>query len=225
MFGKKKKIQPVMCAALGEVEANGLGQTTLITGTVSGHLYVWLQEKVVKAVTAHDAPIYTIAKVGDKYATGGKEGLVKIWSQDLTLLGTHNIQLFSPEPYVFAVHSVRANLAASKIVVGMKGGELYELALKTHSSILLIESHSKKEMYGLVCNPQNGDEYVTTGDDGVVRVWGMTKKSCLRRLSLESASRAVAWSPDGKILIIGIGGDPSSATKDGAKSHTKQAIF
>lgn len=78
-------------------------------------------------------------------------------------------------------------------------------------------------------NPINVDEYVTVGDDGVVRVWSLTQRRCLRRSTIEVAGRSVSWSPDGNHIAIGIGGDPTMNTKDGAimilSSQSLDVIF
>lgn len=78
-------------------------------------------------------------------------------------------------------------------------------------------------------NPTNHDEYVTVGDDGVVRVWSLSQRRCLRRSTVEVAGRCAGWSPDGTHIAIGIGGDPTMNTKDGAimilASNSLDVIF
>jgi WD40 repeat protein len=82
--------------------------------------------------------------------------------------------------------------------------------------MLLIEGHSQKQLHGVTCNPQFPDEFATVGDDGVLRIWSLSRRLCLRRLALECAARSVAWSPNGTVLVVGVGGDPTLTTKDGA---------
>jgi len=102
------------------------------------------------------------------------------------------------------------------VAVGMKGGEIYEFSLPTHSRVLLIEGHSYRECHGLATNPVVGDEYATIGDDGILRIWSYKLRMCLRRVAVEAASRAICYSPDGQNIIVGLGGDPTQSTKDGA---------
>lgn len=225
VFGKRRKLQPVLCGCLGQTGSQGLGQQSVITGTVTGHLYVWESQRITKKVTAHDAPIYSVTKVGTRYATGGKEGLIKIWSPDLVLMVTLNMQTFSPQPFDLPCHALQSNILTTKLAIGMKTGELYELSIYTQTSLLLMEGHSRKELHGLEVNPQNGDEYATSGDDGLLRVWSLSRKICVRRIALESASRAMAWSPDGQKLIVGVGGDPTMATKDGTCVSVLMSYF
>lgn len=98
----------------------------------------------------------------------------------------------------------------------MRSGEIYEVTLGTNSAMLLLESHSHRELHGLCLNPVNSDEYATVGDDGVVRVWSISLRRCTKRTSLDVAGRALSWSPDGNHIAVGIGGDPTMNTKDGA---------
>lgn len=98
----------------------------------------------------------------------------------------------------------------------MRGGELFEVTLSTQSHQLMLEGHSRKEVHGLDLNPADFDEFVTVGDDGILKVWSVSQNVCKRKLTLECACRAVAWSPNGNHLVVGVGGDPSMAVKDGA---------
>jgi WD40 repeat protein len=224
IFGKKKKLQPVLCGVLGDADSNSLAKTSIVTGTVTGHMYVWVNQRVVKSITAHDAPIYSICKIGPRYATGCKEGLVKIWSDELEPLLKLGMRHFNPPPETMTCHALWANAQGSRLAVGMRGGEVYEFCLATQSCHILVEGHTRLELHGLDVNPSNSDEYVTSGDDGVVRVWSISRRVCLRQNNLESASRAVAWSPDGERIIVGVGGDPSSATKEG-ENHIWSIIY
>ena len=97
-------------------------ENVLLTGTVSGHVYFWLNQRVKTTLTAHDAPIYTICALnhysGGRFATGGKDGLVKIWSESLQLLHTYNLQTFSPSPFGLSCHSLITNQVSSKLAIG-----------------------------------------------------------------------------------------------------------
>jgi WD40 repeat protein len=142
-FGRKRKIQSILCAveitlsgrSLVSASANRLSmrdndptrspdslERVLLTGTVTGHVYFWLSQRIKTTLTAHDAPIYAICALdhyaGGRFATGAKDGLVKIWSESLQLLSTFNLQTFSPSPYHLSCHSLVANLSSSKIAIG-----------------------------------------------------------------------------------------------------------
>jgi WD40 repeat protein len=98
----------------------------------------------------------------------------------------------------------------------MKSGEIYDITLSTHSHQLLLDGHSRREMHGLDLNPVEKDEFCTVGDDGVLRIWSISRNICVRKLALECACRAVAWNTTGTQLVVGVGGDSSQAVKDGS---------
>jgi WD40 repeat protein len=218
-FGKKKRIQPVLCAVIGslmEDPINGGLQATVVTGSVAGDINVWFNQKIINSVAAHQAALYALAKVHTGYASAGREGIIKIWTVDFQCTYTYNVATFTPAPFFSdAIHALSADLTSNRLVVGTRGGCIYEVSIPTHTAIMLVESHSCKELHGLHVNPADADEYVTVGDDGVLRVWSLSMRLCKRRAMLEAASRAVSWAPDGMNLIVGLGGDPKANKKDG----------
>ena len=90
-----------------------------------------------------------------------------------------------------------------------------EIALPTHSSILLFESHSNLQLHGLAADPRDEKVFVTAGDDGVLKFWDISQRRCIRRFTIDYAARALAWSPCGTYIIIGLGGNPRISSKDG----------
>jgi hypothetical protein len=137
VFGKRTKVQPILCGATGPASQGGTGEQPLYTGTVSGHVYVWMKQRVNTVVTAHEAAVYAIERVTDRYGfvTGGRDGLIKLWSEDFKLMHTYNVKGFTPEPFYLAVHTVRVNHIGSKLVVAMRSGEIYEVPLYNHSHL------------------------------------------------------------------------------------------
>lgn len=217
VFGRQQKIQTILCGTVGgELLLDGDTERTIVTGTVTGHLYTWFKNRIHSRVTAHDAPIFAVTNIARGYASGAKDGLVKLWGEGMEPQYTYNVQSFSPQPYHLSIHSLKANSSHSKLVVGMRGGEIYEVSLSTQTHQLLLEGHSRKELHGIELNPANEDEFATVGDDGVLKVWSISRNFCIRKLALECACRAISWSPNGNELVVGVGGDPSMAVKDGA---------
>jgi WD40 repeat protein len=213
LFGKHKKIQPVLCGVYA------YSQDVVVTGMVNGHLYFWKERKVCKHLPAHTGSVYAINQAELGIITGGKDGLVKIWDRDFACTRQFNMMDCDPIPYHVPVHSVCCNRTFTKICVGMRGGEIFEIAITSGKRVLVTEGHSKKQLHGLAANPANPDQYATIGDDGVLRVWSLAHKMVLRRLKLDGSSRALAWSHDGRTLAIGFGGsggDVTVTSKDGA---------
>ena len=118
MFGRRRKLQPVMCVVEGEKLPECGMERKLYSGTVTGHIYIWYKMKIETTVTAHDAPIFVISRLRAGFATGAKDGLVKLWSADFTPLHQYNTESFSPLPYNTSIHALRVNPLSSKLLVG-----------------------------------------------------------------------------------------------------------
>ena len=80
---------------------------------------------------------------------------------------------------------------------------------------IITRGHNKDELWGLAVHPkaEAANMFATVGDDGTVRVWSTEKgnESMIGYKDLiiggeRVMARAVAWSPDGTKLVVGIGG-------------------
>jgi microtubule-associated protein-like 6 len=212
-FGKKAKIQPVLCAAT----ING---GPVITGTVSGHLYVFNGRKVEKVVLAHTSSVNSLSATTNGVVSGGKDGYVKLWDNSLNKIQEYNMSEATPKPYRSMVRSVVWDVPTNKILVGTKGSEIYEISKDSKRFILLNEGHSANELWGLSMHPTDSDLFVTSGDDKTVRVWSISKRKLVKKAVLDTMARAVDWSPDGTTIAVGLGGQVAGGAqkKDGAVS-------
>lgn len=260
VYGKRHKIQPMLCAIDGVVTGSlinasppptiseesaaalpspgsmkasaAFSSTTnpaaatstvasmnvMLCGTVTGYIYIFSETRVINKVAAHEAPINALSVVGKRFLSAGKEGKVKLWSSDMKQLFVFNTAAYLPRPFTISCHAVSGSRLGTSFIVGMRSGEVFEVCLQSHSYSLLTEGHSRGELHALDCNPANPDEYATAGDDGVVMVWSVGRRYCLRKVRVEAASRALAYSPDGTQIAIGFGageGHPL-ASKDGS---------
>lgn len=213
LFGSRKKIQPLLCGV------SLYAQDMVATGMVSGHVYLWKERKVMRSIVAHVGSVYAINTAQLGLITGGKDGLAKIWDRGFNCTRQFSMNEVDPLPFYPPIHSVCCNRDFTKLVVGMRGGEIFEVTIKSGKKTLITECHSKKQCYGLAANPAEKDEYATVGDDGVLRVWSLSQKKVIRRLKVDGSSRAIAWSEDGELLALGFGGasgDVNITSKDGA---------
>ena len=222
-FGHRKKIQALMCGCVMKgVEERAVGGV-VVTGTASGHLYSWVKKeggeyRVGQTIVGHTGACYSVASAGMGVVSGGKDGLVVVWGGDLNKLRTYNtmdIEQLDKKPYNCVVHSLHCDDAFSKILVGCKGGEVYEIAKDSGRIILQNEGHSCKELWGVAMHPKDEDLFATAGDDSVVRIWSISGRRVVKKANLDCASRALAWSPDGNKLCVGLGGDSTAMLKDG----------
>jgi len=221
-FGKKGKIQPLVSGAVI--------RSHFVTGTVSGHLYVWDQitRTVSRSIKAHsksiDAMFEAETEAGHFLLTGSKDGVIKVWNHNLICQKAFDINDASPTPRVASIRSVSMNRFGNTVLIGTKGSEVYEVSniLATASvtkTLLVSQGHyGKDQLWGLDPHPLDADIFATTGDDATLRIWSISKRRIERELSLETVSRCVCWSPDGKTIGVGLGGltRRGRSKKDGA---------
>eukprot|EP00601_Ochromonadales_sp_CCMP2298_P029989 CAMPEP_0173325618 /NCGR_PEP_ID=MMETSP1144-20121109/612_1 /TAXON_ID=483371 /ORGANISM="non described non described, Strain CCMP2298" /LENGTH=742 /DNA_ID=CAMNT_0014269841 /DNA_START=162 /DNA_END=2391 /DNA_ORIENTATION=- len=197
---------------------SGAARRVLLCGSASGHVYVFHGECVAEAVQVANSPIYCLCVAGKGFLAACKDGQVVLLGSDLAPLHAFNAARYSPKPHLPSVHSVASNRQGTRFLVGMQGGEIFEVSAQTRAYSVLAQGHSRGELQALAVNPADPDEYATAGDDGVVMVWSLRRRYCLRKTSVGVPSRAIAWSPDGQRIIVGFGGGGASQAegKDGA---------
>ncbi|RHY27115.1 hypothetical protein DYB32_007513 [Aphanomyces invadans] len=194
IFGKKGKLQPLLCAAwvpLGTV-------MTLVVGTSDGALYLFQRPELRSTIeNAHTASVQTMYVLDKTLVTGGKDGQIKLWVAEKS--------------------SKRSHMHGNPFRQFLNAFEMCSVKEKSMSMALMC-GHSVDELWGLATHPTK-QEAVTVGDDKWLRVWDLTTTRVLRSVKLECMARAVTYSPDGKLIAVGLGGQVPG--KDKANKHPK----
>ena len=195
----------------------GLPNGRTVSGSVSGHLYVWDGLNCKKVIKAHDKNVNVLVSCKHGLLSGGKDGKVRLWSSpalepgavfDIAGLGS-----FNPR-----VRSLAWSVDSLKIVVGTQGSEVYEISSADGSNLHpgpLVQGHCTNGLWGLAVHPSR-PEFATVGDDQTVRVWDTHTKKLIKMAKLDTVARAVAYSPDGVYLAVGLGSEGRRAKKNGA---------
>ena len=140
--------------------------------------------------------------------SGGKDGMVKLWSAELEASGAFDQAAKGP------IRSVCVSPDASRVLVGTHGA-LFEISIvdgsELHGGKPLAQGHARGELWGLAVNPKK-KEFATVGDDATLRVWSIATCKQLASKELE-AGAPVAYSPGGDLIAVGLG----AAGKGGAK--------
>jgi WD40 repeat protein len=118
VFGRRRKLQPLLCGVVAAETSGGSGSKAILTGTVTGQIYQWLGRKVNSVISAHDAPVTALSRCRHGYASGSKDGLIKLWTKDLKLIYTFNSQAFEPVPYIPCCNSISVNGVNSRLLLG-----------------------------------------------------------------------------------------------------------
>ncbi|RLN56147.1 hypothetical protein BBJ29_007949 [Phytophthora kernoviae] len=198
-----------------------------IAGTVSGDLYRFKGVELIRIVPAHSrgvAALYSSTAASGGIASGGQDGLVKLWSADLECLAEFGEFNASAR---HAIRSVYWDETRDTLLVGTRGSTIHLLssldgtlqALKTpdDTPVTSLEGHARGELHGLsVCYTKARG--CTTGDDGVLRIWDLAHHLLVVSTKLETSSRACAYSPDGDFIAVGLGsgGTGRRHKKDGS---------
>jgi microtubule-associated protein-like 6 len=221
LFGDMGKVQPQLCCASASQAVQG--RAAVVSGTVGGHIYVWDGRKLCKAIKAHQRCCNALYSCAAGLVSGGKDGLIKLWDNSLAFVHMYDLMEAAIPPYNPAVRSVTAwldpeGVQITKLLIGTQGSEIYEVAKDTGSMLQLTEAHCADELWGLAIHPTDEDLYATCGDDSTVRVWSISHRRMMRKAALDCMARAVAWSPDGARLAVGLGGSVGRGRqkKDGA---------
>jgi WD40 repeat protein len=220
------RIQTVLSlAAFAGPNIRGDGTGALVAaGTMSGHVYIWRGRCCVRAVLAHDGPILDLCGKSGGLVTASRDGRVRVW--DAALAAATTVDVSTLGPYDSAVSSVDWDVGRGRLLVGTRGCEVFELSavdgrnLHDDSGVPgpVVQGHCRHEVWGLAAHPSR-EEYCTVGDDGTLRVWDATTHRLVRLARLGCPGRAVAYSPDGEFLAVGLGAPAKTSIRRKARGR------
>jgi len=198
-------------------------ERTFVSGSTLGQLHVWRGRRLDRVIRAHELGVTAIWASDVGVVTAAKDGVIKLWSPRLEHLRSFSLGDADIPPILGCIRSIDAMLSLNKdsvisILAATASGEIYEVAAKSGTSCIMHESHYCNELWGLAMHPVNPDLIATVGDDQTIRIWSVSKKRMLRKAVFDCTARSVSWSPDGRNLVVGLGGswDGKRQRKDGA---------
>ncbi|KAJ8604819.1 hypothetical protein CTAYLR_001017 [Chrysophaeum taylorii] len=219
LFGKTAPRQAVFAAAYVE----GIG----VVGTANGGVYRLdddAQRTLASGAKHHKGPVATLWSCaprstddeadlisGVALISGGVDGKIKLYSAELDV--KVEIDLARPDKYCLVKASVSSacfNADRRKLLVGTGGAEILEISTADETDINggpLVTGHCAGKLGALAAHPVL-PEIATAGDDMTLRTWsiGGARKQ-LRMLKLDDVSRAIAYSPNGHLIAVGLGSD------------------
>jgi WD40 repeat protein len=243
---KNREKHSVLCGLELEIEAPNTKQTlhTVLCGTTDGYLIQLHPDgSIASRISAHTTALYAMmplhhlgnASSSNSSAraalhfgvlvTIGQDYSLRFWSKQLKLLTSINLMRSLLTIYEkVAPVSVMFSPERQSVAIQTDQNEILEYSIGNKSYWMASEGHCAGELHGLCVSPSIlSEEFATFGDDGIVRVWNRRLQSCVRKRRLNYGGRAMAWSNDGKFLVLGIGIPGTDTSKDG--KHTKYPFF
>lgn len=216
-YSEKQKVGTLLCGCtIGNM---------FVSGSTSGHMYVWVGRKLDRVVRAHELGISAIWSGAGGLVTCSKDGMIKLWSSILEHVRSFSLSECDVPPLSPKITSADAATmiiggrdTVTNLLVSTTGGEIFEISAKSGAITLMQEGHYSGELWGLCVHPKDPDFFATCGDDNTVRLWCLSKKRLLRKAILDCTARCIAWSEDGRNILVGMGGssDGKRLRKDGA---------
>lgn len=190
------------------------------SGCIDGSIYVWLKNQVQaiippiganSPVQGHSGPIFAMTTVISSKETfilsGGKDGVVKVWSRDMTKV-LSKTQL----PENTTIRSVYRNddVNPFSVIVGSKSN-IYEIKLpppnttRSTSIVNVMSGHSAGELHGLATHPTR-PLFASGSDDCSIKIWNLENRELLKHIRTKRGvgCRSLAFSPDGTTLVAGL---------------------
>ncbi|KAM9364927.1 echinoderm microtubule-associated protein-like 6 [Pholidichthys leucotaenia] len=196
IFGKTGDLQTILCVAAGKEEVT-------YSGTLNGDVYVWNGLSLIRTVqSAHGAGIFSMYSCEEGFATGGRDGCIRLWDMDFKPITKIDLREAEQGYKGLSIRSVCWR--ADRILAGTQDSEIFEVMVRDRDKPLLImQGHSEGELWALDVHPKK-PLAVTGSDDRSVRLWSLVDHALIARCNMEEAVRSVAFSVDGSQLALGM---------------------
>ena len=228
---------------LGTLLCGAVSGENFLSGSSRGVIHVWLGRKLVRSVLAHDAAVTCLwSGCGVGVLSASRDGAVKLWTSSVRHVRSYAISDADVPPIDSAIRSLDVMvfkeegegyakgtrggkgkdkgpvMSVGRVLMVTESGEMYEMAGKSGSITIVHEAHSTGQLHGLSAHPSDSDLFASCGDDRTVRVWSVSLRRLLRKAVLDCTARCLAWSGDGRNILVGMGGsaDGKRQKKDGA---------
>ncbi|MEQ2185713.1 Echinoderm microtubule-associated protein-like 6, partial [Goodea atripinnis] len=161
IFGKTGDLQTILCVASAKDDIT-------YSGALNGDIYVWKGLNLTRTVqSAHGAGIFSMYSCEEGFATGGRDGCIRLWDVDFKPVTKIDLREAEQGYKGLSIRSVCWR--ADRILAGTQDSEIFEVMVRERDKPLLImQGHSEGELWALDVHPKK-PLAVTGSDDRSVR--------------------------------------------------------
>ena len=191
---------------------------SVYTGNVAGQIIRWNGTSALKPFQVHERAVDSLWACESCIVSGSKDGMVYILDNKLSKRQSFNLNSPQYESVCAFIRSACLSEDGNSLLVGTYGSEIYEIDVKTSQAKNLVKGHYTpcraktvtNELWGLEVLP-SGQEFVTSSDDGTLRVWSISEKKQLHIIKFTEAqevpnsakARCLGVHPSGSALAVG----------------------
>ena len=182
----------------------------IVVGTTCGSFIIFENKKIAKDIKAHNDGVLCLCACPEGIISGSLDNTVTVWTKALQKIGSFEVSS-SVSPFDKAVcaldfQSDLHGASTTKILVGTRSSNIYEISRTTGHVSPVIENHCFGQVNAVSFNPTNQDQFATVGEDRALIVWSMDQNAAIRRTTTARLPlNAVDWSRDGNELLVGCG--------------------
>ncbi|XP_013768907.1 echinoderm microtubule-associated protein-like 6 [Pundamilia nyererei] len=199
IFGKTGDLQTILCVASAKDDIT-------YSGALNGDIYVWKGLNLIRTVqSAHSAGIFSMYSCEEGFATGGRDGCIRLWDVDFKPITKIDLREAEQGYKGLSIRSVCWR--ADRILAGTQDSEIFEVMVRDRDKPLLImQGHSEGELWALDVHPKK-PLAVTGSDDRSVSVLvsaplrDMTEVVHIK--DRKEVIHEMKFSPDGAYLAVG----------------------
>jgi len=202
-FGKLEAARSLLLCI--EFSADGYA----LTGTSEGSILVWKDTQIRQTVRAHQGPVFSLWLNVERglLASGGQDGLIKIWDSKIKLINSFNGHVSFPDEVGdtflhFQILSVCWN--GPRILLGLGGDVIVDLVESTGEASVIVSGHKSGDVWCVAPSPVSSTSAASVGSDGWLRLWDSRSRRPSNSVNLrKGCARCVCWSPNGRLLGVG----------------------
>ncbi|XP_078516147.1 echinoderm microtubule-associated protein-like 5 isoform X2 [Lissotriton helveticus] len=196
VFGKTGDLQTILCLACARDEVT-------YSGALNGDIYVWKGMNLVRTIQgAHAAGIFSMNACEEGFATGGRDGCVRLWDLNFKAITVIDLRETDQGYKGLSVRSVCWR--GDHILVGTQDSEIFEIVVhERNKPFLIMQGHCEGELWALAVHP-NKPLAMTGSDDRSVRIWSLIDHALIARCNMEEPIRCAAVSTDGIHIALGM---------------------